>query len=223
MGKKKQAAKTVAPPALTPQFPEFDTELSTALENEHNRTERKLASDVASVRVYQNDAYEAILKIGRAETLTIAKEAIQRTIRNARTVTLEEGRREGYEKGLREGEERGRTAERDAWMTRRGPTMVETASQTTSTPTANAVIQTAPNDETATIPSSPQPAATSLLTTPAQPPSAQPTSLTTTTTTFSPPSKLLPASRKRRHTLPSRSNPPLPSPQPPVLAERAKV
>ena len=105
MGKKKQAAKTVAPPALAPQFPEFDTALSTALESEHNREERKLASDVVSVRVYKNDAYKAILKISRAETLTIAKEAIQRTIRNARTATLEEGRREGYEKGLEEGEE----------------------------------------------------------------------------------------------------------------------
>jgi flagellar biosynthesis/type III secretory pathway protein FliH len=105
MGKKKQAAKMAAPPALTPQFPEFDTELSTALENEHNQAERKLASDIATIRVYQNNAYKVILKIGRAETLTIAQEAIQRTIRNARMATLEEGRREGHEKGLKEGEE----------------------------------------------------------------------------------------------------------------------
>jgi hypothetical protein len=59
MGEKKQAAKTVAP-----QFLEFDTELLMALENEHNQVERKLASNVASIQVYQNDTYEVILKIG---------------------------------------------------------------------------------------------------------------------------------------------------------------
>jgi hypothetical protein len=35
MGKKKQAAKMAAPPVLTPQFPDFNTELSTALSDEH--------------------------------------------------------------------------------------------------------------------------------------------------------------------------------------------
>jgi hypothetical protein len=107
--------------------------------------------------------------------------------------------------------------------TQAAPKTAETASQTNGTPNRrSAAVQTAPTDSEpsrlrknagmstdppsniVTDPPLPSLTATSPPSTPAQPPSATSTSSTTTTTTFLPASKPLPASRQRRHTLPSR-------------------
>ena len=104
MGKKKHPAKTT-PPAPTMSLQDIEAEVAATREEGQRRAAYNLTARVRIIKDHQSDAYEAILKIGREETLSIAKEAIQRTIRNSRTATLEEGRREGYEKGAKEGEE----------------------------------------------------------------------------------------------------------------------
>ena len=106
MAKKKQATKT-APPAPASSLQSFEVELAATLEDQ----QAELQWDLQYIKQHKHSAYEVILKIGREEMLSIAKESIQRTIRNSRMATLEEGRQDGYQKGLREGGERenGRT------------------------------------------------------------------------------------------------------------------
>jgi hypothetical protein len=235
---------------------------------------RATATLVQYIQEHQNDVYEEIRKLGIEEGRNLAQnDAYNEGYATGYSDTIQdkytfeqfrlEGRKDSYEKGLKEGEERGRAAEREKGETKRErveidegvqtePTtceMTDSGTQTTSiTTTADAVMQTASNDEpprllndvgtsiersntcetaiqtednppapTASVTSPPFPAnaATSPLTTPAQPPSTSTTLLTTATNTAVPASKQPPPSREWWHSLPDQSTAHQPSPQPP--------
>ena len=87
MAKKKQATKT-APSAPSPSLQDFKTELVATL----NEQQTELQQDLRYIKQHKHSAYEVILKLSWEEMLSIAKESIQRMIRNSRMATLEEGR-----------------------------------------------------------------------------------------------------------------------------------
>ena len=194
MAKKKQAAKTAAPPAPTTSLQSFEAEIAATLNDERTRVQREIYH--LKQDHHKNGVYDEIMKLGREEGFLKAKEGFMRTLKVAATTQFEKGKLEGFEEGRAAGK-----AEAENLRNEETAVHVDLTTQTT------------PLDEPTATPSPPL-SATSPLTTPAQPPSALSTLLTATTTIPSPPSKQSPAPRERRHSLPDRPVALPSSPQP---------
>ena len=201
MAKKKQAAKTAAPPAPTTSLQSFEAEIAATLNDERTRVQR----EIYHLRQdhHHNGVYDEIMKLGREEGFLKAKEGFIRTLKVAATTQFEKGKLEGFEEGRAAGKAEAKNLRNEETAVR-----VDSTTQTTPAPTVDAVAQTTPLDEpTATL--LPPLSATS-----AQPPSTTPTTSSTTTTTSSPASKPPPAPAERRHWLPCRPTAPQLSPRP---------
>jgi hypothetical protein len=179
---------------------------------------------------YENKIYEEIMRHGREEGFGQAQDfygpMLEETNETQLEVVKSLGDKEGYERGLKDGEEKGRTAKQEKWEMKRERDEVDegmqtesetsingdTSTQTMSTCTVDATMQTVPNDkmphllndagmstelpstcetgiqanETPTSLSTPAISTMSSLMTPAQPPSITQTTLTMATTTTSP-------------------------------------
>jgi hypothetical protein len=121
MAKKKQPAKT-KPPALAP-------------------AKEDLATLVFCVKQHQLELYKAIMAQGWEQTYNLVKAMITRTLEKGRASIFEEEKKEGFEKG----QEVGKT-ERELLKNEEPAIHINVATQMPTT-TANAIMQTASQDE----------------------------------------------------------------------------
>lgn len=93
MGKKKTAPKMAATSAPTASLQDFEAEIAKALDIERTRVKQKLASEVWSIREYQNDTYKEIMKRGHAEGFGRAQDDYTGMLQQKIGVTFERGRK----------------------------------------------------------------------------------------------------------------------------------
>ena len=164
MGKKKTAAKM----APTASLQDFKAEIGATLNDECTQVQQEIYH--LKQDHHKNGVYDEIMKLGHEEGFLKVKEGFMRMLKVAATTQFEKGKLEGFEEGRAAGK-----AEAKNLRNEETAVCVDSTTQTTSTSTINANMQTTSlNKPTATL-SLPPLAATSPLTTHTQLPSTTPT------------------------------------------------